>query len=183
MRRAALGLAIACALGVGACGGGGDGATCAGPGDAGDVGLTVTVRGETIGYGELVARMGRDCGEESVTIDGVQVSPTRVGDATFSVCLPDRHAVPATIDLATLANLYVGAELADGCRAARDTETPASGTLELPGFCAAGEPFGLAAVGRAAGLVQCGGDGGATTTEAPLSFAGVVVRVPGFVTP
>lgn len=168
-----------------ACGGGGDddGATCSGAGDAGATGPTVTVRGETITYGELEARMGRDCGAESVTIDGVQVAPTRSTEARFSVCLPDRNVITGDVDLATSDAFYVGVLLSDGCLAARDTATPASGTVALPGFCAAGEPFGIGATGTAAGIVQCAGDAITEPEAVTLTLGGGIAAVAGFVTP
>ena len=167
-----------------ACGGGGDdGGACLGAGDAGATGPTVTVRGETIVYGELEARMGRDCGEESVTIDGVQVAPTRSTDARFSVCLPDRNMVTATIDLATLEAFNAGALLSDGCLAARDTTVAASGSLAVPGFCATGEAFGIGVSGSATGIVQCAGDAVTAPEPATLTLGGGIAAVSGFVTP
>lgn len=123
-----------------------------GPGDAPAAGLTATVPAGPIEYGGFTSVQARDCGPDSITIDGEQQGeagpiiphltlcvplPDSVGDGPIALGLTDDDVV-RLVD----ANANLG-----DCTYALDRTEPPPATIEFVGFCDEGlDPAGYSIV-------------------------------------
>jgi hypothetical protein len=152
--RCALLLAALCA----ACGD--DDGEC-GPAGAPADGVTVTAGADAITYGEFGAGANRDCGLDSITLDGLQLEPAAV-DFHMTFCIPDPANLPAApVELADprVMVINVSAEV-DGCVLSIDRADPPEGTIEFRGLCDGGQHeagFAIALDGTVPGERACPG--------------------------
>jgi hypothetical protein len=147
--------ALAIIVGLAACGNGAE--ECRGVGDAGVSGATITVGSETFGYGGFDWGKNNDCGPESVTIQGRQVSPP--SDFGIGLCLPrpdDLGAAPVPLSDRTRIELRGAAAQAGGCTYQFSSSAAPSGTVTFGGLCTtAGAAFTMTLAGTVAGTRTC----------------------------
>ncbi len=134
----------------------GDDDSC-GPGGAPAAGITLTVGGETITYGEFTASVNNDCtisgsGVISVSVHGSQTG----GSQALTLCLPrpdllgvepvllvPSRVPPLADDRAMV--IDSSAALAAGCTVQKDVTMAPSGTARFVGYCDSGaHPSGYA---------------------------------------
>jgi hypothetical protein len=166
--RAALALALSLAglFGLGA----GCGDQVCGPGDAPAAGVIASIEGQSITYGEFLSSPNNDCSLPgapiSLTLEGMQVDPVPQAVRRMTFCLPRPDCLgdgPVSLDDLELVHgdRYLFAELANGCVVELDRSVPATGTIELQGYCDDGvHPAGYALVieGAVSGTDTCTGE-------------------------
>ena len=132
---------------------------CAGVGDAGVSGATIAADTMTFGYGNFDWGKHNDCGTESITIQGRQVSPP--SDFGIGLCLPNPDAIgSAAVSLAdtSLVELRGASAQSSTCiYQFLSTATP-TGTVTFGGFCTtSGASFTVTFNGSVAGMKTCTG--------------------------
>jgi hypothetical protein len=132
---------------------------CTGVGDAGVSGATLAVDDTSFGYGNFDWGKHNDCGTESITIQGRQVSPP--SDFGLGLCLPDPSAIgAAAVSLADTSLVELRGASAQSASCIYQflaTATP-TGTVTFGGFCtASGASFTLTFNGSVAGMKTCTG--------------------------
>jgi hypothetical protein len=158
---------------------GDDGPAC-GPGDAPADGITVTAGADVITYGDFGSGANRDCGLDSITLDGVQVDP-QVDDFHITFCIPDPAGLPAEpIALADprIMVINVSAEVA-GCVLSIDRTRELAGTIALPGLCDGGlheAGYAIALTGTVPGERACPGVAAEPVDLVVAGEAAVVAR-------
>lgn len=130
--------AIVCLLLATAATGCGDdgGATC-GVTDQTVSGATITVDGQSFGYGGFIWGLNNDCGQNSVTIRGGQVSP-ETSELGIGLCLPNPGAVgsaPLSFGSTTVVQLVGASASAGGCIFTPAFDAQAIGDVTFEGFC------------------------------------------------
>lgn len=171
--------------------GDGDDAVC-GPGDAPAAGVTATIPGATITYGDVTSSPNNDCppdegGPTSLTIELAQTGLAPGEGLSMVLCLPrpdeidtdSLGAATVALDDERLVLFFdINARLADDCRLRRNTATLPSGTMTFAGYCDAGgaaEGYALTFDGTAPGRRICpDGAGGSTEEPVTIELAGTV---------
>jgi hypothetical protein len=147
----------------------GDGSRCGPPHDADVPGVEATVEGMRFGYGRFIATHARDCGLESTTIDGEQVSPTAEPfHLTICVIRGDLigGAALSFADATVVDLVDVNARDADGCTISLDFTATPSGSVSFLGYCnEGGNGFLMTVSGSVAGFRACPADAGTGTPE------------------
>ena len=123
-----------------------------GPGDAPAAGITATPPEGPIEYGDFTSGQARDCGPDSITIDGVQQGEAGAIVPHLTFCVPVPDAVgdgPIALGLTDddiVRLVDVNASLGD-CTYALERDAPPPATIEFVGFCDEGlDPAGYSIV-------------------------------------
>jgi hypothetical protein len=154
MRAAALMLLLA------ACGNGAE--ECRGVGDAGVSGATITVGAETFAYGGFDWGKHNDCGTESITIQGRQITPP--SNFGIGLCLPRPDAIgaaPVSIADTSLIELRGAAAESAACTYQFSGPNAPSGTVTFAGLCTTeGAAFTVTFAASVDGTANCPGADG-----------------------
>jgi hypothetical protein len=143
------------------CGGDDGDGECVGVGDAGAVsGATITAGGETFAYGNFIWGANNDCGMNSITITGPQVTPAATGFG-IGLCIPNPARItsaPAPLSDRTIVELVGASAMGGGCSYLPAAAAIPSGTVTFGGFCTtAGANFTMTFAGQIAGTRTCTG--------------------------
>ena len=126
-------------LATAATGCGGEGGETCGVTDQTVSGATITVDGQGFGYGGFIWGLNNDCGQNSVTIRGGQVSP-ETSELGIGLCLPSPGAVgtaPLSFASAGVIQLVGASASAGGCTFTPAFDAQAIGEVTFEGFCTA----------------------------------------------
>jgi hypothetical protein len=157
---------------------------CGATADAAPTGITGSVGGDVVTYGEFQSSENNDCPATdstviSVTIEATQVGPTTcTPSCTFNLCLPRPDLLNGeTVSLADPDRIRVDtlATRSGDCVTVRSTRAAPSGTATFRGFCTtAGTRWVLALDGMVPATRTCGA-GAPEDTEIELSGEANVV--------
>jgi hypothetical protein len=150
---------IACCLVLALAACGGDDASTCGVTDTSVSGVTLAASGETFGYDNFIWGQNNDCGVNSVTIRGGQVSP-ETSTAGIGLCIKQPGAVgTAAVSFAdrTVIELVGATASAGDCSFGPAADASPIGTVTFTGFCTTvGTTYKVSFAAMVPGTKNCG---------------------------